>query len=255
MATTRHGIPVGAFAGILFLLMLAMPVRADTSVTVFAAASTAPAIEKIARLYETAGYGSVRAVYASSGVMARQIDNGAPADLFLSANSGWMDWLAGRGLIEGEPVALLGNRLVLVQPADEPVLAFDDTLPARLVGQRLAIGDPDHVPAGIYARQAMESMGLWDQLGPMAIRMKDARATLLLVQRGEVAAGIVYASDANGDSRLQITARIPDNTHDPILYHAGVVKDGDGMAARRLLEFLRTPDSKDIFRQHGFRLE
>lgn len=235
--------------------MFAMPVRADPSVTVFAAASTAPAIDDIARLYETAGYGSFRAVYASSGVLAHQIDNGAPADLFLSANAGWMDWLAQRGLIKGEPVALLGNSLVLVQPAGEPVLALDGALPASLVGQRMAIGNPDHVPAGIYARQALESMGLWDRLGPMAIRMNDARATLLLVQRGEVAAGIVYASDANGDGRLQITASFPESSHDPIIYLMGIVKDGDSKAAHRLIEYLRTPESKDVFRRHGFRIE
>jgi molybdate transport system substrate-binding protein len=224
-------------------------------VTIFAAASTSNAITEIAAAWESAGNGHVRAVFASSGVLARQVDNGAPADLFLSANVKWMDWLAGRGLLDGEPIALLGNRLILVQPAGYPMLALDDTLASRLTGQRLAIGDPDHVPAGIYARQALESMGMWGQLDPMAIRMKDARATLLLVQRGEVAAGIVYASDANGDSRLQITASFPDGVHDPILYLAGIVKDGNRKAARRLFEFLRTPESKAIFRRHGFQLE
>ncbi len=255
MATPRHGNLVGALAGILFLLTLALPAIADPPVTIFAAASTAPAIEEIAVLYEAAGNGPVRAVFASSGVLARQIDNGAPADLFLSANPGWMDWLAEREAIQGDPVALFGNGLVLVQPADAAILALDETLPARLTGQRFAMGDPDHVPAGIYARQALENMGLWDRLGAMTIRMKDARATLLLVQRGEAAAGIVYASDANGDSRLQISATIPDGAHDPIVYHAGIVKDGDRKAAHRLLEFLRTPESTDIFRRRGFRLE
>jgi len=255
LVAARHGVFIGALAGILFLLTLALPARADPPVTIFAAASTAPAIEEIAVLYEATGNGPVRAVYASSGVLALQIDNGAPADLFLSANPGWMDWLAKRGTIQDEPIVLLGNRLVLVQPVGDSMLPLDDTLASRLAGRRLAMGDPDHVPAGIYARQAMESMGIWDRLGPMAIRMIDARATLLLVQRGEVAAGIVYASDANGDSRLQVAATFPDGAHDPILYQAGIIKDGDREAARRLLEFLRTPESKRIFRRRGFRLE
>ena len=135
------------------------------------------------------------------------------------------------------------------------MLSLDDTLADRLVDQRLAMGDPDHVPAGIYARQALERLGLWDRLGPMAIRLNDARATLLLVQRGEVAAGIVYASDAKDDNRLQVAARFPENAHDPIVYLAGIVKDGNGKAAHRLIEFLRTPDSKGVFRRHGFQLE
>lgn len=227
----------------------------ESDVTIFAAASTSNAITEIAAAWKAAGNGPVRAVFASSGVLARQIDNGAPADLFLSANAGWMDWLAGRGNIEGEPVALLGNRLVLIQPAGAPVLALDETLPEQLAGKRLAIGDPDHVPAGIYARQALENIGLWDRLGSMAIRMKDARATLLLVQRGEAAAGIVYASDARDDSRLKVAAVFPEDTHEPIIYSVAVVKEGNPDAARRFLDFLKTGESAEVFRRRGFRLE
>lgn len=241
-------------AFILFLLLVT-PAQAERPVTLFAAASTAPAIEEVARLYEAAGYGEVRAVFASSGVLARQIDNGAPADLYLSANASWMDWLAERGAVEGEPVVLLGNRLALVQPAGTLALLLDETLPAALAGRRLAIGDPDHVPAGIYARQALESMGLWDALSPLAVRMKDVRAALLLVQRGEAAAGIVYASDAQGDSRLRIAGIFPEDSHDPIRYGAAILKDGDREAAQRLLDFLRGQKSGEIFRRHGFRLE
>ena len=239
------------------LLSLACVARADEApvLTVFAAASTAPAIEEVALLYEAVGNGRVRAAFASSGVLARQIDNGAPADLYLSANQTWMDWLAGRGAVEGQPVVLFGNRLVLVQPAGTPALALDTSLPAALAGERLAMGDPDHVPAGIYARQALENMGLWDALSPLTARMKDVRAALLMVQRGEAAAGIVYESDAQGDERLQIAAAFPENSHEPILYSASVLKEGKREAARRLLEFLRGPASSEVFRRHGFRLE
>ncbi len=239
------------------LLSLACVARADEAptLTIFAAASTAPAIEEVAALYEARGHGVVRCVFASSGVLARQIDNGAPADIYLSANNTWMDWLAGRGAIEGEPATLLGNRLVLVQPAGAPALALDTSLPAALVGERLAMGDPDHVPAGIYARQALEHMGLWESLSPLTARMKDVRAALLMVQRGEAAAGIVYESDAQGDERLQITAAFPDDNHEPIIYSAAILKDGSREAARRLLDFLRSPESSEVFRRRGFRLE
>lgn len=239
------------------LTVLSGAVHADDSppLTVFAAASTAGALGEVARLYEAQGHGSVRCVFASSGVLARQIDNGAPADLYLSANETWMDWLAGRGVLDGKPVVLFGNRLILVQPAGVAPLALDESLPAALAGERLAIGDPDHVPAGIYARQALEQLRLWESLSPLAARMKDVRAALLMVQRGEAAAGIVYASDAQGDKRLQISAVFPDDSHEPIRYNAAILKDGNVQAARHLLEFLAGPESSEVFRRHGFRLE
>jgi molybdate transport system substrate-binding protein len=248
-------VTIALLAVLTVFLVPAARAASESDVTIFAAASTSNAITEIAAAWEAAGNGHVRMVFASSGVLARQIDSGAPADLFLSANPGWMDWLAGRGNIEGEPVAMLGNRLVLIQSAGAPILALDETLLGQLAGKRLAIGDPDHVPAGIYARQALESMKLWGKLGSMAIRMKDARATLLLVKRGEAAAGIVYASDAQGDSRLQVAAVFPEDTHEPIIYSVAVVKEGNSDAARRFLNFLKTGESAEVFRRHGFRLE
>lgn len=223
--------------------------------TVFAPASTAGALEELAAIYEAQGHGSLRCVFASSGVLARQIDNGAPADLYLSANETWMDWLAGRGVVDGKPVVLFGNRLILVQPAGAVPLALDESLPEALAGERLAMGDPDHVPAGIYARQALVHLGLWESLSPLAARMKDVRAALLMVQRGEAAAGVVYASDVQGDKRLQVAAVFPDDSHEPIRYNAAILKDGNLEAARHLLEFLTGPESSEIFRRHGFRLE
>lgn len=227
----------------------------ESDVTIFAAASTSIAVTEIAEAWKATGKGRIHLVFASSGVLARQIYNGAPADLYLSANAKWMDWLVGRDAIEGSPVVLFGNRLVLVQPADGPTLALDETLPAAMAGGRLAVGDPDHVPAGIYARQALENMGLWEALSPLAVRMKDVRAALLLVQRGEAAAGIVYESDVRGDGRIRIAARFPADSHDPIRYSAAIVKGGRGKAARRLLDFLHGPQAGEVFRRHGFRLE
>lgn len=242
-------------AAVLLLSMLPAMARADNSVTVFAAASTAPAMREIADLYKREGRGELRAVFASSGTLARQIDNGAPADLFLSANAEWMAWLKKRGRIDGDPVNLLANRLVLIQPADaKSTLTLDSGLPAQLGNDKLAIGDPAHVPAGIYAKQALEKLGLWDRLAPSTVRMKDVRAALFLVARGEVAAGIVYESDLVGTDGVRLAAPFPDDSHEPIRYPAGVVADGNTAGARGLLDFLKGPAAAAIFRRHGFRL-
>ncbi len=241
---------------ILALLTLAMPARADRPVTIFAAASTTPAMEEIARLYEEAGNGRVRLVFASSGLLARQIDNGAPADLFLSANLRWMDWLAERGRLAGEPVALLGNELVLIQPADAlEKLTLDNELSKRLGGAKLAMADPDHVPAGIYARQAMESLGLWDGLQSTIVRMSNVRATLLLVERGEAKAGIVYASDLIANPRVRQADAFPSNSHAPIVYPVAIMAEGYQDHGRRFLDFLTSSKAAQVFRRHGFRLQ
>ncbi len=247
---------IRALAGILALLTLATPARADRPVTIFAAASTTPAMEEIARLYEEAGNGRVRLVFASSGLLARQIDNGAPADLFLSANLRWMDWLAERGRLAGEPVALLGNELVLIQPADAlEKLMLDKELAKRLGGAKLATADPDHVPAGIYARQAMESLGLWDGLQSTIVRMSNVRATLLLVERGEAKAGIVYASDLVANSRVRQADAFPSNSHAPIVYPVAIMAEGYQDHGRRFLDFLKSAKAAQVFRRHGFRLQ
>lgn len=246
----------GLLAGISVLLAFAHPVRAEEPVTVFAAASTAPAMEEIARLYEAENRGTIRTVFASSGVLARQIYNGAPADLFISANPDWMNWLVERGAIDGTPVTLLSNRLVLVQPNRRSgLLTLDENLPEALDGGRLAIGDPAHVPAGIYAREALQSLGLWRRLAPLTVRTRDVRAALFLVSRGEAAAGIVYASDLAFSKNIRLAAYFPEESHAPILYPAGIVMGEDRVAALRLLDFLHMGEAAEIFRRHGFRIE
>ena len=225
----------------------------DSELTIFAAASTSSAIIEITEAWEAAGNGHVRAVFASSGVLARQIDNGAPADLFLSANVKWMDWLAGRGLLAGEPVTLFGNSLVLIQPMDAAAqLELNDSLAGALDGERLAIGDPDHVPAGIYARTALERMGLWRDLEPRMVRMQNVRAALLLVERGEAMAGIVYASDAAISNSVRVADTVAPKIGPPIVYPAAVLRDGRTDAARRFLDHLGTPEARAVFRRHGF---
>jgi len=224
-------------------------------VLIFAAASTAPALDAVIAAFDPGT--QVIASYAASSALARQIEHGAPADLYLSANSAWMDYLDDRGLIQnGTRCDLLGNELVLIAPADSS-LSIDrfsnvTDLPALLAGGRLALGDPDHVPAGIYARQALQSLGLWqgvaDHLAPVA----DVRGALALVARGETPLGIVYASDAKGRGDVGIVASIPPSSHAPIRYAVALVGEGDNLHAQAFLTYLSGPAARAIFRARGF---
>ena len=224
--------------------------------TVFAAASTAPALTEIAVQLEAESGVEVRLVFASSGVLARQIASGAPADLFISANRRWMDWVVERGLIDGAPIPLFGNRLVLIQPADaSQTLALDDSLRARLGDGRIAIGDPDHVPAGIYAKEALTALGLWGQLERSAVLLPNVRAALLLVERGEAAAGIVYASDAAFSTKVRVAAEFPPESHAPIVYLAGIVATGWTPGAWNFERYLQWPEAQVVFRRHGFAVD
>ncbi len=232
----------------------ARPATADAdTITVFAAASTSNAIGEITDTWTASGNGHVHTVFASSGMLARQIANGAPADLFLSANTRWMDWLAERGFLAGKAVPLFGNTLVLIQPAGAAeTFGLDAGLADRLAEERLAIGDPDHVPAGIYARAALQSMRLWPALEPRIVRMQNVRAALLMVARGEAAAGIVYASDAQISKSVRVVATIPEGNTPPIVYPAAIIRDGNRAAAEKFLDHLRGAESRAVFRRHGF---
>ncbi len=244
---------IGGVAAVLAALSRAAGAAPDSAITLFAAASTSNAVAEIADSYQRQGNGHIHTVFASSGVLARQIANGAPADLFLSANVLWMDWLARRNLLAGEPETLFGNSLVLIQPADATTtLGFNDSLAQGLDGGRLAVGDPDHVPAGIYAKVALQRLGLWASLEPRLVRMQNVRAALLLVARGEAAAGIVYASDAAISKSVRVVDSIAPEIGPPIRYPAAVVRDGREDAARRFLAHLRNADSRATFRRHGF---
>lgn len=224
-------------------------------VLVFAAASTAPALDAAIEAYGEGAH--IVASYAASSALARQIEHGAPADVFLSANTAWMDYLEDRGLIQPETrCAMLGNRLVLIAPAGSPLLlervSSGTDLKAILSGGRLAIGDPAHVPAGIYARQALETLGLWsgvsDQLAPTA----DVRRALTLVARGETPLGIVYASDAAGRRDVRVLAPIPAASHPPISYAVALLSGRNNPEAKAFLAYLTSAAANATFRAHGF---
>lgn len=237
--------------------MAAASPRAET-VTVFAAASTADAMGEAIVLYNETENGSVRASFAASSTLARQIENGAPADLYLSASLRWMDYLSERGLIAASSRRrLMGNRLVLVAPRDstlEIVPAPGFRLAEALGEGRLAMGDPDHVPAGIYGRQALEALGVWERVEPRIARTGDARAALALVARGEAAAGIAYATDAAISDAVRVVAEFPADSHAPVSYEAALVAGRESVAAERFLAFLASGPARRVFRRHGFHL-
>jgi molybdate transport system substrate-binding protein len=244
-----------------FLCVLLMPLFAHAQdVTVFAAASLTDSMREISVLWERAGNRPLRLSFAASSNLARQIEQGAPANVFASADLKWMDYLAGRGLIAAETRRdLLGNDLVLIVDAAKPARVDlrkgFDLLSLLGPGGRLATGDPRHVPAGIYAEQALRALGMWDAVLPRLARTEDVRAALLLVERGEAPAGIVYATDAAVSKAVAVAGMFPRESHDRVVYPFAVTKAGDTPRARALLEFLTTAPAQDVFVRRGFRVE
>ncbi len=231
------------------------------SVTLFAAASTTNAVSEIVEQFNRQTGNKARAVFAASSTLAKQIVNGAPADLFLSANQRWMDYVVDKSALKAASVApLLSNRLVLVVSARNSI--DDEALPdvvgvetplVKILGDsRLAIGDPAHVPAGIYAKAALESTGLWRAVAPRLAYSGNVRAALALVERGEAAAGIVYETDARLVSDIRRAGLFPEDSHPPIVYSLAITSNGDDAAVKAFHEFLRSPKSQEIFARHGF---
>ena len=226
-------------------------------VTIFAAASVTDALDAAIAAYRGVSGDRVVAVYAASSVLARQIEAGAPAALFLSASAAWMDYLEARGLVApGARAALFGNRLALAAPPDSTrELSFAGGAPdlaAALEGGRLAIADPDHAPAGIYARQALRALGLWSAIAARTARAGDARAATALVARGEAALGIVYRTDLAACPRCRELALLPAASHAPIVYPLAPIEGNRTPAAEALFAWLRGARVADVFREFGF---
>jgi molybdate transport system substrate-binding protein len=248
-----------------FLIGLLLPMAANAQggsqeVTVFAAASLTDAMKDISAKWADAGHQPLRLSFGSSSTLARQIEQGAPANVFASADEKWMDYLAEKKLIAPETRKdLLGNDLVLVVSADKPrhltIGKSFDMLGLLGADGRLATGDPAHVPVGIYAEQALKALGMWDSVSPRLARTEDVRAALLLVERGEAPAGIVYATDAAVSKAVMTAGTFPADSHDPVSYPFAVVKSGDTADARALLTFLTSPPARAVFVQRGFKVE
>jgi len=238
-------------------LIVGGPAAAADKVTVFAAASLTNALQDIASRYEKEKDVKVVSSFASSSTLARQIEQGAPADLFLSADKQWMDWASGKKTIDdASRVTLLGNSLVLVAPAaakSQAVTINKDTdWKSLLKGQRLAVGDPDHVPAGIYAKEALEKLGAWDTLSPSMARSNSVRAALALVERDETPYGIVYGSDAVASKKVAVVGTFPEESHKPVEYPMAIVKDRHTPAVDAFYDYLKGPEAAAIFKQYGF---
>jgi molybdate transport system substrate-binding protein len=224
-------------------------------ILVFAAASLADALQQADAAYEKTAHVKVKASFDSSSVLARQIEAGAPADVFLSADTAWMNYLQARDLIQpGSRRNVLGNRLVLIAPADSQIqlkIAPHFALAAALGKGRLATGDPDSVPAGRYARSALTKLGVWDEVATRLARAENVRVALLYVARGEAPLGIVYASDALADTSVHVVDTFPADTHEPIVYPIALTKSANSYADA-LVAYLTGPQVHDIFVKYGF---
>jgi molybdate transport system substrate-binding protein len=227
----------------------------DSEVLVFAAASMKTALDEGAAGCEAAAQLNSRTSYAASSTLARQIEQGADADLFISADVEWMDYLAARGLIDASTrTNLVGNELVLIAPAAQPVsirIAPGFPLLEALKDGRLALADPAVVPAGRYAKAALTTLGVWERVADRVAPADHVRAALMLVSRAEAPLGVVYRTDAIVDSNVVIVDAFPPSTHPPIVYPAAVTSGGS-IGAKRMLDCLRTSDASSVFRRHGF---
>jgi molybdate transport system substrate-binding protein len=237
--------------------VLAMPARA-ADVTVFAAASLKEAMDAQARAFEASTGNRVVVSYGASNTLARQIEQGAPADVFLSADLDWMDFVDRRHLLAaGTRTTLLRNALVLIAPASSAAtlrIAPGFDLAGALAGGKLAMANPDSVPAGKYGKAALEALGAWGGVAKSVARAENVRAALALVSRGEAPFGIVYRTDAAADKGVRVVDTFPAGTHLPIVYPAAVIATSKSPAARPLLDYLRGDAAAKVWQAYGFGL-
>src|SRR6476469_956843 len=250
---------VRLFGLLAFLVALSgapQPVIAQEQITVFAAASLRNALDDANAAFTKATGIKVVSSYEASSALPRQIEQGAPADVFISADLRWMDYVAERKLINPDTrVNLLGNKLVLIAPADSKLgnvtigQGFDI---AKLAGDgRIAVADVKAVPAGLYAKAALEKLGVWSAAEPKLAQAENVRATLAFVTRGEAPIGIVYETDAKVEPKVKTIGLFPDNSYPPVTYPVALTA-GANPAAARYLQFLRSTAAKAIFERYGF---
>jgi molybdate transport system substrate-binding protein len=226
-------------------------------VVVFAASSLQTTLDRLADVYGRRAGRRVTLSYASSAALARQIEQGAPADVFVSADRRWMKHLSDRGLIvEATMRDLVGNALVIIAPAGATVAlrvepGFD--LAGAAGDGRIAMGVPGSVPAGTYAREALETLGVWDAVAKKIAGAENARAALALVARGEAPLGIVYATDARAEPGVRIVAAFPEDAHTPIVYPIALVAASTNPDAADVLAFLLSDEARAAFEEDGFR--
>nr|WP_318382308.1 molybdate ABC transporter substrate-binding protein [uncultured Enterobacter sp.] len=245
-------------AGATLSLTLAGHALADESkITVFAAASLTNAMQDIAKQYTKEKKVDVVSSFASSSTLARQIEAGAPADLFISADQKWMDYAVEKKTIDtASRETLLGNSLVVVAPKASAL--SNVTIDAKtnwtslLKDGRLAVGDPEHVPAGIYAKEALQKLGAWDTLSPKLAPAEDVRGALALVERNEAPLGIVYGSDAVASKGVKVVGTFPEESHKKVEYPLAIVEGHKNATVSAFYDYLKGPQASEIFKRYGF---
>lgn len=259
MFTRRgFGLRLAAIAGGLAVaLSFGMPsARAEGDVVVFAAASLKNALDAIDAAWKTESGKQATASYAASSALAKQIEEGAPADVFISADLDWMKYLADKKLIkEGSDVKLLGNRIVLVAPKDSAAkadIAANFDLAGLLGEGRLAMGDVKAVPAGKYGKAALEKLGVWSSVEGKVAQAENVRAALKLVSTGEAPLGIVYQTDATAEPGVKIVGVFPEDSHPPIVYPVGVTAESKNADAAEYVKYLQSAKAKELFEAQGF---
>jgi molybdate transport system substrate-binding protein len=246
--------------GLLLVLGLGVStlVAAEDRPAVFAAASLTGVLERIGEAYARGGAARPRFSFAATSALARQIEAGADADVFISADEAWMDYLLERRLVARPSPPVARNRLVLIAPSDSPLapfrLAAGADFSGLLGGGRLALGDPAHVPAGRYARAALDALGAWSAVEKSLLPLDNVRVVLTVVGLGEAPLGIVYATDAAGDARTKVLAEFPPDSHPPIAYPAARVLRGRAAVADAFIDYLRSDAARAILREAGFGL-
>ncbi|MGF1760782.1 molybdate ABC transporter substrate-binding protein [Photobacterium sagamiensis] len=239
------------------LVISIAPSYAAEKITVFAASSLTNAITEVAELYRDKTGIRTRLSFASSSTLARQIAQGAPADIYLSANNKWMDYVFQQQVMEPETrQSLLTNSLVWVAPKyysdDKIEVTASWDLSQALQGTRLAVGDPAHVPAGRYAKESLQTLGLWQQAEPLLARANNVRSALVLVERGEAMLGLVYKTDALISKQVKLIADIPANSHQPIEYPVAIVKEKSRPEVKDFYQFLQSEQAIAVFSKYGF---
>lgn len=228
----------------------------SSDVVVFAAASLMNALDEAAAGWEAGTGKSVTISYAASSALAKQIEEGAPADIFISADLDWMDELAGKDLIKADTRAnLLGSEIVLVAPADSAVtldVASGMQLEGALAGGKLAMANVDSVSAGKYGKAALEALGVWESVEDDVAQAENVRAALALVSRGEAPLGIVYATDAAADAGVKVLGTFPEDSHPPIVYPIAVTAASTHPDAPAFVEYLNLAQADAIFEKQGF---
>lgn len=233
-------------------LSISLSVKAE-SVTVYAAASLTNAINDLEKIYEKQNKVEVKTSYAGSSTLAKQIEAGAPADVFISADTQWMDYLQNKKLVAAnDRINLLGNRLVLITPKGQSLkVKLDKTTdPNKVFTGKICTGDTKSVPVGKYAKQAFTTLGWWSRIEPKLVETEDVRAALNFVARGECQVGIVYATDAAISKDVTVVGVFPENTHSPIIYPVGMVKKNP--SSTKFYQFLQSNQAKAVFKKYGF---